>query len=127
MRPWSVAVDGARHDGDYVAVEVMNIRFVGPNLPLAADADPHDGLFDVVLVGADERQALQAYVRDRVALAAAKLPRLRVVTGRNVTLEAPARVSLHLDDAAWPADPPRDASTVSVSLRPGALRVLPGG
>ncbi|HEX5579046.1 MAG TPA: diacylglycerol kinase family protein [Candidatus Limnocylindria bacterium] len=127
MRPWSVAVDGARHDGDYVAVEVMNIRFVGPNLPLAADADPHDGLFDVVLVGADERQALQAYVRDRVALAAAELPRLRVVTGRNVTLEAPARVSLHLDDAAWPADPPRDASTVSVSLRPGALRVLPGG
>ena len=71
LRPWSVSVDGVSHDDDYVAVEAMNIRFVGPNLPLAPDADPHDGLFDVVLVDADDRRALQAYVRDRLALAAA--------------------------------------------------------
>ena len=75
LRPWSVSVDGVSHDDDYVAVEAMNIRFVGPNLPLAPDADPHDGLFDVVLVDADDRRALQAYVRDRLALAAAALPK----------------------------------------------------
>jgi diacylglycerol kinase (ATP) len=129
MRPWSVAVDGVNHDGEYAAVEVMNIRFVGPNLPLAPAADPHDGRFDVVLVGADERQAVLRYVRDRLALAAADLPQLPVLSGRNITLEAPAGVHLHLDDAQWPveAQPLSEGATISVSVREGALRVMSGG
>ena len=91
MRAWSVSVDGVRHDGDYAAVEVMNIRFVGPNLPLAPDGDPRDGLFDVVLVGLEGRQALLDYGRDRVAMAAAELPRLSVVRGeRSVWWPRPA-------------------------------------
>jgi diacylglycerol kinase family enzyme len=126
LRPWEVSVDGARHDGDYLAVEIMNITFVGPNLPLAPDADPHDGLFEVVLVGVDERQALLRYTRDRVDLAAAGLPRLRVVQGRNITVQAPDGVRLHLDDGAWPAEPLRDSCTVSISVRPGAVQILSG-
>ena len=126
MRPWSVSVDGVSYDDEYLAVEAMNIRFVGPNLPLAPGADPHDGLLDVVLVGADERPALQAYVRDRLALAAAALPRLRVVRGRNIRLTAPEGTCLHLDDTAWPAKPLRDSSTISISVRPGAVRVMSG-
>ena len=125
-RPWSVSVDGVAHDGDYVVVEVMNIRFIGPNLPLAPDADPHDGLFEVVLVGPDERRILERYLSDRLNMAAAELPRLPIVTGRNVTLQAPAGVRLHLDDAPWPEEALRDSSTISVSVRPGALHVLPG-
>jgi diacylglycerol kinase family enzyme len=126
LRPWEVSVDGARHDGDYLAVEIMNIKFVGPNLPLAPGADPHDGLFEVVLVGADERQSLLRYIRDRLALAAADLPRLQVLRGRNVTLSAPAGVALHLDDASWPDEPLRDASTICVSVRAGAVGVMTG-
>jgi diacylglycerol kinase (ATP) len=126
LRSWTVSVDGVRHDGDYAAVEVLNIRFVGPNLPLAPDADPRDGLFEVVMVGTHERRALQAYVRDRLTMAAADLPRLPVLRGRNVTLGAPAGVCLHLDDAAWPAKALRDPSTISLSVRPGAIQVLSG-
>ena len=124
LRAWSVMVDGARHDGEYAVVQVMNIRFVGPNLPLAPDADPHDGLFEVVLVGAHERQSLMRYARDRLAMAAGELPQLRVIKGRNVTLEAPAEVRLHLDDAAWPQVPLRESATISISVRPAAVQVL---
>ena len=125
-RPWSVSVDGVAHDGDYVVVEVMNIRFIGPNLPLAPDADPHDGLFEVVLVGADERPILERYLGDRLSMAAAELPRLPVVTGRNITLQAPAGVRMHLDDAPWPEEALREPSRLSISVRAGALQVLPG-
>jgi diacylglycerol kinase family enzyme len=127
LRPWGVSVDGARLDGEYAAVQVMNIRFVGPNLPLAPAADPHDGQFEVVLVGAAERQALLRYVRDRLSLAAADLPRLRVIAGRNITLQAPARTWLHLDDGAWPETPLQEAAGISISVRPGAVRLLTGG
>jgi diacylglycerol kinase (ATP) len=127
LRAWSVMVDGVRHDGEYAVVQVMNIRFVGPNLPLAPDADPHDGLFEVVLVGAEERQSLLRYTRDRLAMAAAELPQLRLIKGRNVTLEAPARVRLHLDDAPWPEEPLGEPATISISVRPGALQLLARG
>ena len=128
MRAWSVSVDGAPHDGVYAAVEVMNIRFVGPNLPLAHDADARDGRFDVVLIGPDERSSLLDYVRDRVAMAAAELPRLSVVQGREIRLVAPAGVHLHLDDEPWPSEQPLSgAATLSVSVREGALRVMSGG
>ena len=35
--------DGTDQSGDFLAVEVMNIRHVGPSVPIAPDADPGDG------------------------------------------------------------------------------------
>ena len=43
-----VTVDGRDLSGEYILFEVMNIKSIGPNLFLAPDADPGDGLFDVV-------------------------------------------------------------------------------
>ena len=127
LRPWCVSVDGVRHDGEYAAVEVMNIRFVGPNLPIAAEADPHDGQLEVVLIGAVEREALLRYARDRLAMAAAELPPLTVVQGRDITLEAPAGVWLHLDDSSWPKEPLTEPATICLGVRAGAVKVMPGG
>lgn len=125
VRPWAIAVDGQRRDGDYVAVEVLNIRFVGPNVPLAPDADPRDGLFDVVVIGADERKALLEYMAERLRLAGAPIPPLPVARGRQITLQAPAGVRLHLDDEPWPdPDPLVEAATISVEVQPGRLQVL---
>jgi diacylglycerol kinase family enzyme len=42
--------------GEYILVEAMNIRSIGPNLCLAPDADHGDGLLDVVLVSNEERE-----------------------------------------------------------------------
>jgi diacylglycerol kinase family enzyme len=125
VRPWSVSVDDESHDGNYVAVEMLNIRFVGPNVPLAADADPGDGLLDVVLIGTDEREALQRYLAERLRLAGAAIPMLRVVRGREVQLIAPSGAKLHLDDEPWPnAEPLTSPAEITVALQPGALTVL---
>lgn len=124
-RPWKVTIDGQRHEGAYAAVEILNIRFVGPNLPIAPDADPRDGQLDVVLMGQDERQALRAYVDGILDVAAAELPRLPSVRGKEITLEAPAGVHLHLDDSAWPDEQPMgEATSISVRVDAGALKVL---
>jgi diacylglycerol kinase (ATP) len=124
-RPWTVAVDGQRHDGAYLAVEIMNIRFVGPNLPIAPDADPRDGQLEVVLIGPNERQALRAYVDGMLDVAAAELPKLPSVRGKEIALEAPAGVQFHLDDNAWPDDEPLAEDTaISVRVQAGALRVF---
>lgn len=45
-----------------IMVEVMNIASMGPRLVLAADADPGDGQFDIVIVTTDQRQELVAYI-----------------------------------------------------------------
>jgi diacylglycerol kinase (ATP) len=64
-QPWALELDGRELTGEFLAVEVMNIREIGPNVPLAPDASPRDGLVDVVLVGREERQLLTAHLRAR--------------------------------------------------------------
>jgi diacylglycerol kinase family enzyme len=51
---------------ELLGLEAMNVRELGPNLPLAPDADPGDGLLDVVLVRSHDRDALAAYVAARL-------------------------------------------------------------
>ena len=57
---WRVEADGVDLSGDFLAVEIMNIGQMGPNLPLAPDAEPGDGFFDVVAIG--ERRSRSARV-----------------------------------------------------------------
>jgi diacylglycerol kinase family enzyme len=65
-RPHSCTIHagGWRFSGHYLLVEIMNIRLAGPNMNLAPEADPGDGLLDVVLVREDEREKLRSYLAD---------------------------------------------------------------
>ena len=118
---WKIDADGVDLSGEYIAVEVLNIRFVGPNLPLAPEADPSDGMLDVVLVGEADRKPLLAYVENRLHLASGQLPDLRVVPASIIEMIAPAGVQCHLDDQVWPLDQHLDhAATLSVSCQSGA-------
>jgi diacylglycerol kinase (ATP) len=101
---WQVLADGEDLSGDYLAVEVANVRFVGPNVPLAIDADPSDGLFDVVLVSEADRGPVVDYLEGRHRLASGVMPPLRTVRASHVRLVAPAGVRFHVDDGEWPAD-----------------------
>ena len=121
-REWQIKADGKDLSGKYFAVEVLNIRFVGPNLPLAPHAYPGDGLLDVALVGPDDREALQAYLESRLHLASGTIPELRVVQARKIEITAPAGVRWHLDDKNWPKDaPPDEPAEVVVRCLPGAV------
>ena len=104
MRRWQVKADGKDLSGEYFAVEVLNIRFVGPNLPLAPQAFPGDGLFDVVLLGKADREPLLDYLEKRMHLASGLLPEFRCVRAAKIEITGPAGVRWHLDDKNWPKD-----------------------
>jgi diacylglycerol kinase (ATP) len=104
-RRWSLEVDGAELSGEWLGVEVMNVRETGPNVPLAPDADPTDGLFDVVCIRPDDQPALAAYVEERIEGRRPPAPRLPARRGAAITLRPPSGCRLHVDDELWPADP----------------------
>src|SRR5690606_18118523 len=60
----TVIIDDKRHEGDFLFIEVLNIKSVGPNLELAPTADPTDGKFHVALLEEGMREAFVKYVKD---------------------------------------------------------------
>ena len=124
-RDWRIDVDGEDHSGRYVAVEALNVRFGGPNVPLALDAQPGDGLLDLVLVDEADRDRLVAYAQGRLETAAATLDPLPIVRGRVIRIDAPAGAPLHVDDEALELRP-GTASRLEIRVLPGACRFLPG-
>lgn len=117
-RHWQLSVDDRRHDGDYLAVEIMNIREIGPNVPVAPHADPGDGLVDVVLVEVEHRDPLLAYLADRLAGRLTGPPPVRCERGRTVAAIAPAGTNLHADDRPWTATSDDEVVQVTVPDRP---------
>src|SRR5499426_3035715 len=61
----TVRLDGQDLSGDYVLLEALNIRFIGPNLDLVPRADINDGFLDFVLVAKRERAKLKQYLSHR--------------------------------------------------------------
>lgn len=56
--PCTIHIDKQQFSGNYILVEAMNTHLAGPNISLAPNADPGDGLLDVVLVKEEEREKL---------------------------------------------------------------------
>ena len=95
-----VLIDGERHAGRYIAVHVMNMPYVGPNVQLAPCAVLDDGLVDVVLVPESAREslaALAAAAPDRAPLEGAVVAR-----AREVVLRCLSTAELLVDDELSP-------------------------
>ena len=82
-----VEIDGVDLSGEYLLVEAMNTRLVGPNVPLAPGADYGDDQLDVVTVTQAERRVLTEYLEARLA-GGADPPLLTVRRGKRVTMRA---------------------------------------
>lgn len=65
-RPCTIVADGVEHSGNYIMVEIMNIRSIGPNLVLASEADPGDGMLDVVMVSEESRGKFESFLLSRI-------------------------------------------------------------
>jgi diacylglycerol kinase (ATP) len=65
-RPCTIIADGADHSGEYIMVEVMNIRSLGPNLVLAPNADPGDGYLDLVMVSEAHRKKFESFLLSEI-------------------------------------------------------------
>lgn len=127
-RAWRIEAGGADLSGDYLAVEVLNIRFAGPNVPLSSEASVSDGLLDLVLISAEDREGIIGYLDERLALASGRMPRLRVLRVREVRLLPPAGARLRVDDellderAAW-----AERDWVEVRCLPAAATLVGAG
>jgi diacylglycerol kinase (ATP) len=64
-RSLTVMLDGKDLSGDYLLCEIMNTCSIGPRLPLVRDADPTDGLLDILLLEAKQRQQFRDYLISR--------------------------------------------------------------
>jgi diacylglycerol kinase (ATP) len=124
---WRILADGVDLSGDFLAVEILNIRFVGPNVPLAPDADPSDGLLDIVLVTDADRDGILDYLDQRLNLASGVMPALRTARARVISLTVPPRCRVHVDDREWPDGRDlEDPLDFEVRCLPGAVRMARG-
>jgi diacylglycerol kinase family enzyme len=118
-------LDGNDLTGDYLVMEAMNTQFIGPNLFLAPDAHPGDGLLDVVTVTDENRAEFRDHLASwkRGALQPHAWPSRR---GRHLQLRWTG-FPLHLDDESWPQEgrPQEEgAQVIDVNMMPGALEFL---
>jgi diacylglycerol kinase (ATP) len=122
---WGIVADGTDRSGSYLGVEAMNVRFLGPNVPLAGEADPTDGRLDLVLIGEADRGALLDYLENRLRRASGQMPRLEAHRAERIALVAPSGVTLHLDDATWPTSQPlTEPMRLEVRCRPASATVV---
>lgn len=117
-------LDGQDLSGEYVLVEALNIKFLGPNLYLAPGADPGDGLLDLVLLPPGDKVELLEYLTAHLK-GELRPPGLNVVRGRRLQIEWEGS-DVHIDDRIWPDEESGvDSSTlIEVELNEGALTFL---
>jgi diacylglycerol kinase (ATP) len=121
---WTITADGTDVSGEYLAVEILNIRFVGPNVPLAPHADPCDGLLDLVVMTADDRAGVLEYLEQRLTLASGEMPSLTSFRAGTIHVGVPAGVRLHVDDREWPGDrDPYQPLDLEVRCLPAEVRM----
>jgi diacylglycerol kinase family enzyme len=128
-RHWTVTLDGRDLSGDYIMLEAMNIRHIGAGIELAPDADPTDGMLDVLAVREEDRASFMVHLHER----SRGLESKRSFTQRGRHLEiACAETIAHIDDEPWPERDPENGKdraevptvAVTITVQPGAIEVL---
>jgi diacylglycerol kinase (ATP) len=121
----TVRLDGRDVSGDYVLLEALNIRYIGPNLDLVPRADINDGFLDVVFVTKAQRAKLSKYFSDRISGKNSPVS-LTVRRGRHLQIEL-KNSPIHIDDTAWPKGKDRTplrSNAIDIKIDPGALVFL---
>lgn len=119
-RACRVAADGIDLSGEFIAVEAMNVGLAGPDVPLAPDADPGDGLLELTLLREEDRMKLAAYAADRLHDRPVTALDLDVRRAKAIELYVPPKWPLHVD--ADVLDGSADRLTVTVEPGPLVLR-----
>ena len=125
-RDLQVQMDGEDISGEYVGLEVLNAKATGPRLKLAPDADPSDGLLDVVRVLPAEDVPLLAYAGRLLSEAFVELPNVDIRRGRRLEI-AWNGDPLHVDEELRPLrDEARDDLGPMGGMKPTDVRGSPG-
>ncbi len=119
--PVTIIADGSRYEEEYLMVEIMNTRSIGPNLVLAENADPSDGRLDMVLIPAGQRARLLKHIRARIAGEEDDFS-YPGIKAEEIKLFLPA-TRVHIDDKAKQCA----AGQLRVYIRKGTLDILVPG
>lgn len=118
-----ITIDDVLYEDDYLLVEILNIRSVGPNLVLAPEADPTDGKFEVVLLKAADRRAFVAYVRQLQQGAVqepAHVPWQIITATREISLQSDNGL-VHVDDELITH---KKGKAITIEIRPGIIDLM---
>lgn len=119
-----IIIDGVVYDGNYLAVEIMNIKTVGPNLMLAPRADPADGKFEVALLREADREAFISYLKRLLKHPGepprAKVPWEIVDATDEVTMRCENQL-IHVDDELITLEKEK---RIKIEVRPGIVDML---
>ena len=111
-------VDGEKFAGEFLFVEILNLSYTGPALPLAFHASPDDGLFDVVFLEAKNRKPMLTWLGDNPEDAP---PPLTVLQGRKVKMVWHGG-HLRIDSRVFL--PPKKPVEVTITLEKQSFKVL---
>ncbi|MBA2356938.1 MAG: diacylglycerol kinase family lipid kinase [Actinobacteria bacterium] len=112
-----VSVDGQERRGAMHDVVVANGRYFGGGMMMCPDADPSDGLLDVLTIGDLTKRDLILTLPKTYRGRHLPHPKAELIRGSSVTIEADEALPLELD-GEQPGTTP-----VRLSVVPGALRV----
>jgi diacylglycerol kinase (ATP) len=112
-----VTVDGERRSGRMQDVVVANGRYFGGGMKICPDAEPDDGLFDVLLIGDVTRTELLQTMPKLYRGTHLPHEKGELLQGKVVTLESDEPLPIQLDGEQPGTTPAR------FELVPGALRV----
>lgn len=112
---WGVEADGVDLSGEFLAVEAMNIREIGPNFPLAQQADPGDGVLDLTVVRLADRSSLAAHIDARLAGGPAVPLELDSRRATEILLRPPPGCPVHVDDDLVDHEPGAKGFTAGVT------------
>ena len=112
-------IDGKDYSGQFLLVEVMNIRSIGPNLHLAPESDPGDGELEVVLITESQRGRLAEYVRNKLD-GNEVLFDFPILKCKHMSIQWEGK-HVHVDDEYYSV---RKSAVVTIAIREGLLEFL---
>lgn len=95
-----IEFDGIKVEGSFLLVELMNIKYIGPNFELASDNDPGNSYFSLVMIPEMNRKALEVYLEEMIqgkTVAKAQQSFTRSLQVQKVKMEWEGSL-IHVDD-----------------------------
>lgn len=103
-------IDGAHYSNNYLLVEFLNTKAIGPRLQLAPNADPTDGFLDVVRIYKDAQEGFVTYMLNMVNGQLDGLETVDVTRAREISFVWTG-FNIHIDAELWPPTAEGDAGT----------------
>ena len=121
-RHWTVTIDGEDASGEYLSIDVLNAKYVGPNVKLGKRAEPFDGVLEVVMIRPPDTRRLSSYLKALQTKPETPPPAFLTRKAKHVHLVLEEE-RLRIDDAVRPKVGSPRSHFADLRLLQGAVRL----